>query len=356
MSRPVPLLLLAVLVGCVHEGDAPEPDSPRLVMTSPTRAADPGGARLSGTVRARFETPVSFQVDGRILERRVDAGDRVERDQVLFRLDPRDYAQAVSVAAAELEAARAELETARAETRRNRDLLDRAFISEQVFEQVQLARKSARERAQAAAARLEQARNRLGYTELAAPGGGTLIEVTGEPGQVVAAGQPLGIIAQDGDSEVEVFLPERFGVPEAGRVVQGGATVATLALREAAGAADQATRTWKARYSLIESDDAASDIAQGAVPLRLGSVVRVELAAGGAAGDVLEVPVGAINERGHGPQVWIIRDGRAEPVRITLLDMDAEHARITGDLELGTPVISLGTHLLQSGMPVRALE
>lgn len=349
MSRLVPFMLLAVLVGCVNEDDAPEPDSIRLVMTSPVRAADPGGARLSGTIRARFETPVSFQIDGRILERRVDAGDRVEPGQVLFRLDPRDYAQAVSVASAELEAARAELETARAETRRNRDLLGREFISEQVFEQVQLAEKSARERAQAAAARLEQARNRLGYTELAANRGGTLIEVTGEPGQVVAAGQPLGVIAQDGDSEVEVFLPERFGVPQSGRVVRGDSAVATLELREAAGAADQATRTWKARYSLLDADPAA-------IPLRLGAVVRVELDAGEDAGGVLEVPVGAINERGHGPQVWIIVDGRAEPVRISLLDMDAEVARIAGDLEPGLEVISLGTHLLQTGMPVRALE
>ncbi len=358
-------LLLAALAGCADEVDDAAPDSARLVMTSPVRAAAGQGARLSGTVRARFETPISFQVDGRILERRVDAGDRVEVDQVLFRLDPRDYAQAVSVASADLEAALAELETAAAETRRNRNLLDREFISEQVFERVQLAEKSARERADAARARLEQARNRLGYTDLAATRGGTLIEVTGEPGQVVAAGQPLGVIAQDGDSEVEVFLPERFGVPQSGRVVQGDTTVATLSLREAAGAADQATRTWKARYSLGDPDPGQSRLVESGVaasnpPLRLGSVVKVMLDAGddssAAAGGVLEVPVGAINERGHGPQVWVIRQGKAEPVRITLLDMDAENARIMGELEPGVQVISLGTHLLQSGMPVRALD
>jgi len=347
MSRTLLLLVLVFLAGCADQDDVPVRDAVRLVMTAPVQAADAGAARLSGTVRARFETPVSFQVDGRILERLVDAGDQVESGKVLFRLDPRDFAQAVSVASADLAAALAEVETAAAETRRNRDLLTREFISEQVFERVQLAEKSARERADAARARLEQARNRLGYAELEAGHSGTLIEVTGEPGQVVAAGQPVGIIAQAGQSEVEVFLPERVGIPQAGRVVQGSRVLATLALREAAGAADDTTRTWKARYA----------IAEAAVPLRLGAVVKVELDAGQAAGaDVLEVPVGAINERGNGPQVWIIRSGRAEPVRITLLDMDAETARITADLEPGTQVISLGTHLLQSGMPVRALE
>ena len=72
--------------------------------------------------------------------------------------------------------------------------------------------------------------------------------MTGEPGQVVAAGQAVGIIAREGKNEVEVFLPERFGVPETGAVVDGERIVAELSLREAAGAADDVTRTWKARY------------------------------------------------------------------------------------------------------------
>lgn len=346
MKRMILLLCVLAVAGCGREDAAPAQDTARLVLTTPVRAAEAAGGRLSGTVRARFETPISFQVEGRILERKVDAGDRVEPGRLLFRLDPQDYIQAVAVAQADLQAATAELETAEAETRRNRDLLEREFISVQAFERVQLTERSARERVDAARARLEQARNRLGYTELEASRDGTLIEVTGEPGQVVTAGQAVGVIAQDGENEVEVHLPERFGIPESGRVVQGERTVAMLALREAAGAADAITRTWKARYSITEDDSA----------LRLGSVVKVELDFGQAGPGVLEVPVGAINERGHGPQVWIIRGGRAEPVRVTLLDMDTEHARILAELDPGTPVIALGTHLLQAGMPVRELE
>ncbi|MFO7762451.1 MAG: efflux RND transporter periplasmic adaptor subunit [Wenzhouxiangellaceae bacterium] len=360
---PLPVLFVAALLaGCADEETAPSKDESRPVLTSRAKAADIGRARLSGTVRARYETPVSFQVGGRILERRVDAGDRVAPGDVLFRLDPRDFEQSVAVARADLQAARAELETAEAETRRNRDLLAREFISDQVFERVQLAEKSARERVQAAQARLDQAENQLDYTQLAAGREGTLIAVTGEPGQVVAAGQAVGVIALEGENEVEVFLPERFGVPESGRIVQDGRTVGGLSLREAEGAADDVTRTWKARYSIA---------ADGSSP-RLGQVVKVALDTDGVAGDVLEVPAGAINERGQGPQVWIIRDGQAHPVRVTLLDMDTENARILADpadgpadgpdddpgavLAPGTPVIALGTHLLQSGMAVRELE
>jgi len=350
MNRLQLLVLVVLLGGCSEDDAAPSAETPRLVLTAEARAAANGGARLSGTVRARFETPVSFQVGGRILERRIDAGERVAAGRVLFRLDPRDFEQAVAVARAELEAARAELETAEAETRRNRDLLARDFISDQVFEQVQLAENSARERVEAAQARLEQAGNQLDYTELTARRDGTLIDVTGEPGQVVAAGQAVGTIARQGANEVEVFLPERFGVPESGTIVDGENRIAGLSLREAAGAADDTTRTWKARYS-IEAPERR---------LRLGQVVKVALDTDAGARDVLEVPVGAINERGQGPQVWVIRDGRAEPVRVTLLDMDTENARIAPAPETGlepdTRVIALGTHLLHSGMAVRAIE
>lgn len=350
MNRLLLLLLIVVLGGCSDDDTAPSADAPRMVLTAEARAVARGSARLSGTVRARFETPIAFQVGGRILARRIDAGERVAAGQVLFRLDPQDFEQAVAVARADVQAARAELETAEAETRRNRDLLAREFISDQIFERVQLAEKSARERVEAAQARLEQAKNQLGYTELAAKRDGTLIEVTGEPGQVVAAGQAVGIIAQQGVNEVEVFLPERFGVPESGAIVDGERPVAELALREAAGAADDITRTWKARYTIDAQDRR----------LRLGQVVKVALDTKDADRDVLEVPVGAINERGQGPQVWVIRDGSAQPVRVTLLDMDTENARILAardaGLEADTPVIALGTHLLESGMPVRAIE
>jgi multidrug efflux pump subunit AcrA (membrane-fusion protein) len=56
---------------------------------------------LSGTVRARVEAPLAFQVGGRILARRVDAGQTVRAGQVLFELDPADLEQAVRAAEAD---------------------------------------------------------------------------------------------------------------------------------------------------------------------------------------------------------------------------------------------------------------
>lgn len=338
-------LTLALLSACSGEDGAQTAEEPRRVIVQPARAAEGAVGRMSGIVRARYETPLGFQVAGRIAERRVDAGSRVAAGDILFRLDPEELEQAVAVAEADLQAARAELETARAETRRNRDLLEREFISPQVFERVQLAEQSAREQVDAAAARLRQSRIRLGYADLAAVADGTLIDVAGEPGQVVSAGQAVAVLAHAGRREIEVFLPERLGVPESGWIVNGGDRIAALELREAAGAADAVTRTWRARYAVTDPGPS----------LRLGSVVRVELALAAGPDEVLEVPVGAINERGAGPRVWVIVDGRAQPRDVTLLDMDTDYARIVGPVAAGEPVIAVGTHLLEPGLPVRPL-
>ena len=337
----------ALLGGCGGEPPPAVTDGARWVRTAAVEAAGGQRAQVSGTVQARYETPLAFQVTGRIQQRRVDAGQRVAAGETLFTLDPRDFEQAVRVARADLDAAEAERATAAAETRRNRDLLERRFISPQVFEQVELAEAGARERAEAARARLEQAENALAYATLPAPQAGIVTGVVADPGQVVASGEPVATLALDGPREIAVQLPEAVGEPAAGRIVAGPGTGDALVLREVAGAADPVTRTWPARYR-IEAGGSAT-------PPRLGAVVRVELDLGDGP-PLLEVPVGAINERGRGPQVWRIVDGRAQPFPVTLVSMDTERARILADLAPGTEVIALGTHLLEPGMPVRALR
>jgi RND family efflux transporter MFP subunit len=309
-------------------------------------AAQLGRITLSGTIEARYETPVAFQVGGRVMERSVDAGQAVSSGQLLFRLDPRDLEQALRVAQADLDTAVAELATAEAETRRSRDLMSREFISDQAFEQVELAERASRERVGAAQARLEQARNALDYASLTATEPGILVDVVGEPGQIVAAGQTMAVIAADGPREVEVSLPGSIGVPAQATLLTDDGASFDLVLRESAGAADQSTRTWQARYRFDQVDDEAG--------LRLGSVVRVALERS-LPGDVLQVPIAALNERGQGAQLWHIVEGRAQAIPAVVVSLDGEHAYVLADLQPGDEVIALGTHLLQPGMPVRAL-
>lgn len=333
-------LVSALIAGCGgHEDAATTGISAPFVRIAVLSPGTADSLMLSGIVRARFETPLAFQVGGRIASRRADAGQRVSAGQALFELDPRDLEQSVAAARAELAAAESALATARADTQRSRQLVERHFISAQALERSVLAEREAQARLDAAGARLAQARNGVGYARLSAPAAGVLTEVTGEPGQVVAAGQAVAILARAGEQEIEVFFPEQTRPPATGRLL-GPQTV--LHLREVSGAVDPQSRTWRARYRV-----------EGAgAPLALGAVVRAAFDAAGA-DHAFGVPLAALDERGQGPRVWQVVSGRAQPVAVTIVSVNEERARVRGNLKPGDKVIALGTHLLVPGMAVR---
>jgi RND family efflux transporter MFP subunit len=307
---------------------------------------------LSGTVRARHETPVAFQVGGRLLSRHVQAGDAVQAGQRLFVLDPRDAAVAQQSAAAQVAAAEAAWLTAQRELERQQQLVQQGFVSAQTLDRFTLQLRQTQSQLDAARAVAAQARHTLGYTELRAPHDGVIVDVTGEAGQVVSAGASLATLAQTKGRDIEVFLPQPpRGLASA--VAYLGADVnAPVTLREAAGAADPQSRTWRARFAL--PDSASLDV------WALGSVVRLQLptASTGMATSApthtsQRVPLAALDERAGGPMVWRVVNGQAEPVPVTVVHLEATHAQIRSPLAVGDRVVALGTHRLTPGMAVQ---
>ncbi|MDM7463579.1 MAG: efflux RND transporter periplasmic adaptor subunit [Tepidimonas taiwanensis] len=341
------LVIGAVLTACQQ---APATDSAGTVPYVRTAAVQPVGAAaqgLSGIVRARIEAPLAFQVGGRIIARRVDAGQAVSAGQVLFELDPADLEQAVRAAEADAAAAETAWRTAQAEWARVRELQSRGFVSAQALERAELAVRETHSRRDAATARLTQARNARGYAQLRSPAAGVLIDVSGQPGQVVAAGQPVATLAQQGEREVEVHFPDGVPPPAQGEALLPDGQRRALRLREAAPAVDPLGRTRRARYTIADLPPTVA----------LGSVVTTRFALPGATGAeaLWQVPVGALDERGHGPRVWRLRDGKPEPVAVQVRALDDRHAIVAGALEPTDRIVALGTHLLQEGMAVREL-
>ena len=79
--------------------------------------------RLTGDIRAKVESDLSFRVSGRIIERTVDVGDHVTADQVLARLDPQQQQATVTAAEAAVQAAEAVLRQATSTYERQKALL-----------------------------------------------------------------------------------------------------------------------------------------------------------------------------------------------------------------------------------------
>jgi RND family efflux transporter MFP subunit len=337
-------LLVSVLVACGPKTPDAAPAAP-WVKTVAISPADGAALSLSGTVRARVESPLAFQVGGRIALRRVDSGQTVQAGQVLFELDKRDLDAGLQAAQADAAAAEAAWAIAESEWRRNQQLNQQNFISTQALDRSKLALREAQTRRDAAAARLRQSGNTQGYGWLRAPAAGVLMEVTGQAGQVVAAGQTVAVLAQQGERELEVFLPENATPPRQGQALLPSGPV-PIQLRETAGSVDPQGRTRRARYTLPGSVNQVT----------LGALLRAEFSAQTPNSTTTwTVPIGAIDERGQGARVWLFVNGTAQAQAVEVVSLDGDQARIRAVLPANSRVVALGTHLLQDGMAVREL-
>ncbi len=315
------------------------------VKTVSVNVDDQSALVLSGVVRARYETPVAFQLSGLIAVRHVNAGQSVKKDQLLFDLDTRDLLQTIQGAEAEQRAAQAALATAVADVNRDQKLLAKNFVSQQALDRSRLVEQEARARLNVAQARQKQAQHALGYAKLRAEASGVLIEVSGEPGQVIAFGQAIAVLAHDGEQEVEVFFPENIRPLESGIVDLPDGNTLPLLLREAAGAADPASRTWRARYRITQDHH----------NLSLGQVVKTRFMKTIGTGNTLKVPLGALDERGKDTRIWLLREGKAQPVLAWIVALDNEHAWVRADLPESSRIIALGVNRLETGMAVQEL-
>ena len=346
------LLPLMISVGCSDQ-DKQTPAVSRPVKVYRIENHAIAGARsFAGEVRARIETPLSFRVGGKLLERKVDVGDRVRKGQLLAILDGNDYHLAVQGLKAQLASAQADSTFLRDDLARYRELLAQQVISPPEFERHETAYTTARERTAALEAQLGQALNQLTYNELHADRDGMVTALAVEAGQVLAAGQAVVTLAQLDEKEIHFDVPEHR-LPEIQR--QQVVNVSLWAddnrrlkakIREIASAADPTSRTYRVKASLLGGMDAA----------QLGMTATVHIAANTASR--IAVPLSAVytpqNQPNH-PLVWLVDEQAATvksvPVRLGET-LAGERVAVDG-LAAGQLLVSAGVQRLAEGQAVR---
>jgi membrane fusion protein, multidrug efflux system len=92
---------------------------------------------LTGHVQAEDEPAFAFRIAGRMIERPVNVGDRVEAGQVLAKLDPENELNALRSAESTLSAAQGQLTYARGDFERQRQLLANGHTPRVRFDQSQ---------------------------------------------------------------------------------------------------------------------------------------------------------------------------------------------------------------------------
>lgn len=350
-TRLVASLAIAALVaGC--KGEAAVQEQPARPVKVAIVAAAPQGRILSfsGVVRPRIESTLSFRVPGKIVERAVNVGDRVDVGQLIARLDETDLKLAENSARAALAAARSRRDVANDNLERAKVLLPKAIISQAAYDTRRNELDAAVAAQDSAEAQLRQAVNAVGYARLEADKAGTVTAVTGEPGQVVNAGQAMITLAEAGETEIAVGVPEQ----DAGRLAIGQrAKIALWAgprtnidgrIREIAGQADSASRTYAVRIAVESAPQT----------MRLGMTASVALTIDDNTAPMV-VPLTALTES-DGRTVAFVVDVLSKVVRKTVVTVGgvAENgAQIAGGLQVGDMVVTAGVQFLRDGMRIR---
>ena len=154
----------------------------------------------TGALEAVTTVQVGTQVSGSIAAIYVDFNDRVEKNQVIARIDTTLLSIAVRDARAKLEKARADFAQYGREYKRAQELHEQQMVADTEVEKALYNLDSARASMKSAQIELDRAVQNLGYATIRAPISGTVIERNVDVGQTVAASfsaPQLFLIAND---------------------------------------------------------------------------------------------------------------------------------------------------------------
>ncbi|MEN0066218.1 MAG: efflux RND transporter periplasmic adaptor subunit [Myxococcota bacterium] len=245
-----PLLISLCLSGlaCSEPSSAPPAASgPRLAVqvAEVLPAPKERPVLLHGVTRASARAALSFTVPGRLAARKVDLGSEVEVGDPIAFLDAAPFEHDLDAAQARVRDLTARLQQVRGDRARLESLDVGQSVTASELEGAKAQVTGVAATLEGARATAAQAERRRDEATLRAPIGGSVVAVLAEPGEAVAAGQPIAMLSGAGAVEIEVQAPEpvwahmsvgdpaEVDLPGIGRSVTGVVTSVATAARTA---------------------------------------------------------------------------------------------------------------------------
>jgi len=306
---------------------------------------------LSGVVEAKTEVDLAFRIGGRMVQRFVNVGDRVEAGKLIAQLDSQDEENAVRAATASLSAAEGKFLEAEQNYDRQRQLLSRGHTTRQRYDAAVQTLNTLRGQADVARAQLATAKTRLNDTHLYADAPGEVTVRGVNSGEVVQAGQMIVRIARKEGRDAVFDAPPSLIARVASDADIGvalsidPAVVASGRVREVAPQADPQTGTFRVRVGLTNPPS----------EMRLGSSIVGRATLQGQAGMV--IPASALSRANGTPSVWVV-DTASETVSskpVEVASFRASEVIVSGGLAPGDVVVTAGIQSLRPGQRVRLL-
>ena len=376
MSKQLIGFLVFAVAACSASSAAPPPPPPttRVVIASAGRRAVERAYEASGTIRGRNTAVLTSKIVANVREVRVHAGDLVRAGQVLAVLDDSDTQAAVRRARAALEGAneaRVEAENAvraadagarvaSANHGRMERLLAQQAVTQQMYDEAEARQRStlaerdaANARVRGTGARIEEARAAvagaeaaLGYSRIAAPFAGRVIDRRVDPGSQASPGMPLLVVEQEGALRVEAAVDESLAslihLHDPAHVdLQAAGVRVDGQIAEIVPAVDPGSRAFLVKVEL-PADALAS--------LRPGMFARVRFPLGTE--ERLVVPTAAVLPAGQLDRVFVVEQGRARVRLVTVGQRAPDFAEMLSGIDPGENVVVAPPASLRDGDPV----
>jgi len=326
---------------------------------------------FSGTLEAGAEFVVAPKVSGRVERMFVTLADTVTRGQVVAALDNAEYVQAVAQADADLAVARAnlakaisDLDTTDREFKRTESLRKRGIASDSEFDAVGAELKAnqallavAQAQLNKAAAALEAANIRLGYTQVTAGwSGGDEQRVVAEryldEGQTVAANSPLMLIVDLDPVTGVVYVTEK----DYARLAPGQAVTLTTDAHPEEGFVGKIDRIAPVFRTSTRQARVEIKVPNLQKRLRPGMFIRASVVLDRAEAATI-VPEQALTTRDDRTGVFVVdEDGRKVTWRpVTAGISDAGRVQVEGE-GLSGRVVVIGQQFLDDGSAIAIPE
>lgn len=342
------LLALALGTAAHAESKAPEARAALVVLGKVEQRAVKPRVVLTGVAQPHRLITVASRVEeivGRVL---VEEGQAVQAGQVLVELDQVRLKLRLAQAGAVQREANARLAQLRRDLARKQSLFDKKSIPLKGLEDART--DLARQRALAESSResVKLLEFELRHATIKAPAAGVIVARLVNEGEWVKKGGPLLKLSVLNPIKAVVKVPERYlshlsvgqQVCSTVDATPGKTYCGTIAAIVPSG--DPHSHTFPVQIRVDNPDGR----------IKPGMLMRMRLEVG-AERRALLVPKDALVVATSGQSVFVVIDGKAQPVTVKLLGSFGGSVQVSGKLEAGQPVVVVGNERLRPGQPVR---
>jgi multidrug efflux system membrane fusion protein len=306
---------------------------------------------VSGSIVSPRSSKLTTQSSGLVLSINVDAGDRVEQGEVLLELDSELTRLELERLLARQEEASLQFQDARRLAEEGRRLIDDRNIPRSQYESRLATEASEESRLRQLATEVQMQRVKLARHTLRAPFSGVIGSKNTEVGQWLNAGNPALLLVQLDPLRVQARIPERYfddvrpGTAVTISVDAHPGKVIRAEVQSVVPVTDSNTRSFTTRMDIPNADHLLAPGMSAHLVFGLGDQ---------ASRPVLQVPPDAIVRHSDGrAEVWVVRDGVANPVPVTVGRRSRQHVEVSAsELAEGDLAVTLGNESLRPGAAV----